>query len=48
MLQAPAFTGLPRALPLTGTGLLPVLYAVIVVPLAFWLLGRWQRKAATR
>ena len=89
MLQAPAFTGLPRpwfahaavcaiaaagdallvlalfalwlavdrfglwgyaarhpTLPLTGTGLLPILYAVIVVPLAFWLLAWWHRKGA--
>lgn len=35
-------------LPLTSTGLLPILYAVVVVPLAFWLLARWQRKEAPR
>lgn len=32
--------------PLTGTGLLPILYAVVVVPLAFWLLARWHRPGA--
>lgn len=35
-------------LPLTGTGLLPILYAVVVVPLAFWILAWWQRERAPR
>jgi hypothetical protein len=30
-------------LPLIGTGLLPILYAVIIVPLSFWLVAWWFR-----
>lgn len=34
--------------PVLGTGLLPILYAVVVVPLAFWVLAHWQRDQPCR
>jgi hypothetical protein len=34
--------------PLLGTGLLPILYAVVVVPLAFWTLARWSQAREPR
>ena len=35
-------------LPLIGTGLLPILYAVVIVPFVFWLLAWWQQIEAGR
>lgn len=34
--------------PLAGTGFLPIMYAVVVIPLAFWILARWPRTREPR